>query len=210
MKKLKFYHPFLFSLLWLSSNALADGAAPAKIDTGDTAWVLMATAMVLLMTPGLAFFYAGMVKTKNVVSTLFKNYAAISLLGLLWAACGYTLAFGTDVGGMIGGFNFGFLNGVGQEPNADYSATIPHSLFMLFQCMFAVITPALIIGAVAERARFKAWLAFMVALGVGCRWLGSRLGRSGLCRRPRRSHDGWLLGDRRRDAHGSPQVGARR
>ncbi|NUM59142.1 MAG: ammonium transporter [Bdellovibrionaceae bacterium] len=130
------------------------------MDTGDTAWVLISTALVMLMTPGLAFFYAGMTRTKNVVSTLFQNFAALGVVGILWLVCGYTLAFGTKGFGFLGSFDYTFLNGVGQEPFADYSSTIPHVLFMLFQCMFAVITPILITGAIAERVKFTGLLVF--------------------------------------------------
>jgi Amt family ammonium transporter len=138
----------------------AVATSTAKIDTGDTAWILISTALVLLMTPGLAFFYGGMVRTKNVVSTLFQNFAALAFVGLIWAVVGYSLAFGTG-NSFIGGLSFLMLNGVGQEPNADYAATIPHALFMLYQCMFAVITPILITGAIAERIKFKSFLLFM-------------------------------------------------
>lgn len=134
----------------------------ATISSGDTAWVLISSALVLLMTPGLALFYAGMVRSKNVVSTLFKNIGALGLVGVLWALVGYSLAFGKTHGGWIGDFRFSLLQGVGQEPNADYAATIPHIAFVMFQCMFAVITPALITGAIVERIRFKSWLLIMV------------------------------------------------
>jgi Amt family ammonium transporter len=145
-----------------AGQALAqDAAATAPtIDTGDTAWVMISAALVLLMTPGLAFFYGGMVRTKNVLSTLFQNFAVLSVVGLLWCIAGYSLAFSGDVGGFIGNLRWFMLDGVGQAPNADYAATIPHLAFMMFQCMFAVITPALITGAVAERLNFKAWVAF--------------------------------------------------
>lgn len=139
--------------------AAAAPAAP-KIDSGDTAWILISTAMVLLMTPGLAFFYGGMVRTKSVVSTLFQNFAALGVVGILWAVVGFSLSFGSTKGGVIGGFNYFLLNGVGQEANADYAATIPFAAFMLFQCMFAVITPILISGAIAERVKFSGFVAF--------------------------------------------------
>ena len=143
---MKLQHGILTGLAaWAPMFANADegaAAAVAKLDTGDTAWVLASTALVLLMTPGLAFFYGGMVRTKNVVSTLFQSYFAIALVGLLWAICGYSLAFSKG-NGFIGNLDWAFLNGVGQDPLADYSATVPHVAFMLFQCMFAVITPAL-------------------------------------------------------------------
>lgn len=138
----------------------AAAAAPA-IDTGDTSWVLVSAALVMVMTPGLAFFYAGMTRTKNVVSTLFQNYAALGVIGLVWAICGYSLAFGPSNGGFIGQLSYLFLNGVGQTANADYSATIPHALFMLFQMMFAIITPVLMTGAIAERSKFSGFLLFM-------------------------------------------------
>lgn len=152
-------------MLLASASAFAEDAVP-KIDSGDTAWMIVATAMVMLMTPGLAFFYAGMVRTKNVVSTLLQNFAAFPVIGLVWLVCGYTLAFGSSQGGLIGGLNFFMLDGVGQAPNADYSGTIPHNLFMLFQCMFAVITPVLMTGAIAERVRFKPLLFFIAAWSI--------------------------------------------
>lgn len=134
----------------------------STISSGDTAWVLISSALVLLMTPGLALFYAGMVRSKNVVSTLLKNIGALGLIGVLWALIGYSLAFGKSFEGLIGNLQYALLLGVGQEPNADYAATIPHVAFVMFQCMFAVITPALITGAIVERIRFKSWLMIMV------------------------------------------------
>ncbi len=141
-------------------SALAEGEAVAKIDTGDTAWLLVSAALVFLMTPGLAFFYGGLVRTKNVVSTLYQNFIALGVVGLLWAVIGYSLAFSGNIGGVIGDLGFMLLNGVGQEPSS-YSATTPHLAFMLFQCMFAVITPALITGAFAERIHFRGWVLFL-------------------------------------------------
>jgi Amt family ammonium transporter len=114
----------------------------------------------MLMTPGLALFYGGMVREKNVLSTIMHSFFILALISVQWALWGYTLAFGTSVGGFIGGLNFLGLNGVGVEPNADYAGTIPHLAFMVFQMMFAVITPALISGAFAERKRFKAFVVF--------------------------------------------------
>ncbi len=143
-----------------ASSTLSAEVATSTIDSGDTAWVLVSTALVLLMTPGLALFYGGMVRTKNVVSTMFQNFAALSVVGLVWVIAGYSLAFSSSGSGLIGNLNWFMLNGVGQEANPDYSATIPHVLFMLFQCMFAIITPALITGAFAERVNFKSWLLF--------------------------------------------------
>jgi Amt family ammonium transporter len=135
-----------------------------KIDTGDTAWLLISTALVMLMTPALAFFYGGLVRRKNVISTIMHSFFILALVSVMWVLWGYTLAFGSDVGGMglIGGLDWFGLNGVGLEPNKDYGATVPHQLFMAFQMMFAVITPALITGAFAERKRFKAFVIFTI------------------------------------------------
>jgi len=127
----------------------------------DIAWMLVATALVLLMTPGVAFFYGGMVPLRSVVSTKLQSFAAMGFVTLIWAICGYSLVFSGDEGGVIGNLDYFLLNGVGMEPNPDYGSTIPHVLFMLFQCTFAIITPALITGAVAERVKFKAWLVIM-------------------------------------------------
>ncbi len=127
----------------------------------DIAWMTMATALVLLMTPGVAFFYGGMVSQRNAVSTKFQSYVSIGIVGLLWAICGYSLVFSGDNFGLIGDLKYFMLGGVGTEPNPAYGPTIPHTLFMLFQATFAIITPALITGAVAERIRFKAWLVIM-------------------------------------------------
>lgn len=127
----------------------------------DIAWMLVATALVLLMTPGVAFFYGGMVPLRSVVSTKLQSFASMGFVTLLWAVCGYSLVFSGDEGGVIGNFDYFMLSGVGMEPNATYGTTIPHVLFMLFQATFAIITPALITGAVAERVKFKAWLVIM-------------------------------------------------
>jgi ammonium transporter, Amt family len=132
-----------------------------QINSGDTAWMLVSSALVLLMTPGLAFFYAGMVKAKNVVSTLFQNLICVGVVGVLWIAVGYSLVFSGDVSGLIGNLDKLFFTGVGQTPNADLAATIPELIFALYQCMFAVITPALITGAFAERMRFFPWVVIM-------------------------------------------------
>jgi Amt family ammonium transporter len=135
-------------------------STPTAINTGDTAWMLVATALVMLMTPALGFFYGGLVRRKNVLSTLMHSFfilALISVQGVLW---GYSLAFGPDRGGIIGGLDWIGLQGVGLDPNPAYAPTIPHQLFMIYQAMFAVITPALITGAFAERKRFKAFVIF--------------------------------------------------
>jgi len=133
------------------------------MNSGDTAWVLMSTALVLLMTiPGLAFFYGGLVRRKNVLSILMQCFIILCVISLQWVLFGYSLAFGPDFHGIIGNLSWAGLSGVGATPNADYAATIPHSVFMIFQMMFAVITPALIIGAYAERVKFPAFLLFTI------------------------------------------------
>jgi Amt family ammonium transporter len=130
------------------------------INGADTAWVLISTALVMLMTPALGLFYGGMVRGKNVLSTIMHSFFILALISVQWVLWGYSLAFGPDKGGLIGGLEWIGLNGVGLEPNADYAATIPHQAFMIFQMTFAVITPALISGAFAERKRFKAFAIF--------------------------------------------------
>lgn len=131
------------------------------INTGDTAWLLISTALVMFMTPGLALFYAGMVRKKNVLNTLMLSFIAIGVVTIQWVLFGYSLAFGKDVGGIIGDLSWIGLMGVGLEPNPDYAATVPHQLFMAFQLMFAIITPALITGAFAERFKFSTYLVFL-------------------------------------------------
>lgn len=133
-----------------------------KIDTGDTAWMLISTALVMLMTPGLALFYGGMVRRKNVLGTIMQSFIALGIVTLIWVLYGYSLAFGPDVGGIIGNLDWVGLKGVGLDPNPKYAATIPHQAFMIFQMMFAIITPALISGAFAERLKFKTYLVFVV------------------------------------------------
>lgn len=138
-------------------------AAVSTISAGDTAWLLISCALVMLMTPGLAFFYAGMVRRKNVVSTLFKNYLSLAVAGVLWAIVGYSIAFSAGTTPFFGSFSTYFmLNGVGQEAGPLYP-NVPHLAFMAFQMMFAVITPALMIGSFVERASFKAWLLILAA-----------------------------------------------
>lgn len=131
------------------------------IDTGDTSFIIISTALVLLMTPGLALFYGGMVRNKNVLSTTMHSFIIMALASVLWVVLGYSLAFGPDHSGIIGGLDWLGLSGVGMEPNPDYAATIPTLLFMAFQLMFTIITPALISGSIAERMRFPAFLAFI-------------------------------------------------
>ena len=136
--------------------------AAGKIDSGDTAWMLMSTALVMLMIPGLALFYGGMVRSQNVLSTIMHSMIALGLITIQWVVLGYTLSFGPDIGGFIGGFKYLFLAGVGMEPSS-YAGTIPALVFMMFQGMFAIITPALISGAIAERMKFSTYCVFIVA-----------------------------------------------
>lgn len=140
----------------------AEAAEPLKIDSGDTVFVLMSAALVLLMTPGLALFYGGMARSKNVLSTIMQSFFIIGLISVQWVLFGYSLAFGPDINHFIGSLAWFGLNGVGQLPNADYAATIPHLAFMIFQAMFAVITPALITGSFAERMKFPAFAVFVL------------------------------------------------
>ncbi|HBD10287.1 MAG TPA: ammonia channel protein, partial [Syntrophobacteraceae bacterium] len=144
-----------------AAAAAAPAAAP-KVDTGDTAWLLMSSALVMLMTPGLALFYAGMVRRKNVLGTIMHSFIALGVVTMQWVLFGYSLAFGPDIGHFIGSLAWVGLKGVGLEPNADYAATVPHQAFMIFQMMFAVITPALITGTFAERFKFSTYLVFLV------------------------------------------------
>jgi Amt family ammonium transporter len=135
-----------------------------EISAGDTAWVLMSAALVMLMTPGLALFYGGLVRRKNVLSTIMHSFFILGLVSVTWVLWGYTLAFGPDTGsGLIGGLDWIGLEGVTGEPSTVYATTVPHLAFMAFQMMFAIITPALITGSFAERKRFKAFVLFAVA-----------------------------------------------
>ncbi|HTX60571.1 MAG TPA: ammonium transporter [Verrucomicrobiae bacterium] len=134
----------------------------AHLNAGDTAWVLASAALVMLMTPALGFFYGGLVRRKNVLSTLMHSFFALCVISVQWVLWGYSLAFGPDLHGFIGSLAWVGLNGVGAAPDADYAATIPHAAYALFQMMFAVITPALITGAFAERKRFAAFVLFTV------------------------------------------------
>jgi len=157
---------------------------PATINSGDTAYIMGCVALVMFMTPGLAFFYAGMVRSKNALGTIMQSFAALALITVQWVLFGYSLAFGPDAGGgFIGDLSWAGLAGVGADPHPVYGNTIPHSLFMVFQMMFAVITPALITGAFAERKKFSAYLVFMVLWATFvydplCHWVWSS--------------DGWL------------------
>jgi len=140
-----------------------------KVDTGDTTFVLLSAALVMLMTPGLAFFYGGLVRQKNALNTMMMSFVAMGLVGVAWIVVGYSLAFSHGPGKLdpyIGGLSYLGLHGVDGAPNADYAATVPQTAFMLYQCMFAVITPALISGAVAERMRFSAYVIFCLAWSI--------------------------------------------
>jgi Amt family ammonium transporter len=132
---------------------------PTTISAGDTAWLLMSAALVMLMTPALGFFYGGLVRRKNVLATIMHSFFILALISVQWVLWGYTLAFGPDHGGLIGGLDWLALRGVGQDAGP-YAPTVPHEAYMVFQMMFAVITPALITGAFAERKRFKAFVIF--------------------------------------------------
>ena len=155
------------------------------ISSGDTAWMLVATALVMLMTPGLALFYGGLVRSKNVLGTMMQSFVCLGLISVLWIVYGYSLAFGGDAGGVIGTFQWFGLKGVGTDAGP-YSDTIPHLLFAAFQLMFAIITPALITGAFAERMKFSGFILFVVLWSTFvylpvCHWVwgGGWLGRLG-------------------------------
>ena len=151
---------FLIAVLsFFITDAFAQDAK-LKIDTGDTAWVLVSAALVLFMTPGVGLFYGGLVRKKNAVSILIQSFVLIALICLQWVFFGYSLSFGPDMGGLIGGLQWAGLNGVGADPSPYYGPTIPHIVFMLFQAMFAIITPALIIGATTDRMKFSTLLVF--------------------------------------------------
>jgi len=158
MKKQLIIPNSLAVLLGAPLSAWAEGTA--KVDPGDTAFVLLSAALVMLMTPGLAMFYGGMVRRKNVLGTLMHSFVAIALVSVQWILFGYSLSFGPDIHGIIGSLDWIGLRGVGIDPNPDYASTIPHMAFMIYQAMFAVITPALIAGAFAERMKFSAFRRF--------------------------------------------------
>jgi Amt family ammonium transporter len=150
---------------WAAFAQQAPPAAPPppKIDSGDTAWMLTSSALVLMMTiPGLFLFYGGLVRRKNALGTIMHSFILAALISVQWVLWGYSLAFGPDKAGLIGGLDWIGLTGVGLEPYPDYSATIPHQAFMIYQLMFAIITPALITGAFAERMKFSTFLTFML------------------------------------------------
>ena len=151
------------------------------MNQADTAFVLAAAGLVLLMTPGLALFYGGMVRSKNVLGTIMQSLILISLISIEWVYLGYTMSFGPDVGGFIGDLSWFALNGVTSAPSPDYATTIPQNVFMIFQCMFAIITPALITGAFAERVRFVPFLVFSLFWAIlvynpVCHWIWGKGG----------------------------------
>ncbi len=172
--------------LLLAAGSPVYGAEASAISAGDTAWLLVSTALVMLMTPGLAFFYAGMVRRKNVLGTIMHSFIILCVMSVVWVLWGYTLAFGPDIGGVVGGLKWFGLVGIGAEP-APLAPTVPHLVFMMFQGMFAIITPALITGAFAERMKFSAMLVFTVLWATfvyspvahwvwGGGWIGAKLG----------------------------------
>lgn len=160
-----------FGLVLWASGAWAQEAqplpGPPKIESGDTAWVLASSALVLAMVvPGLALFYGGQVRSKNVLGTMMHSLVILCLVSVIWVLFGYSLAFGPDKGGVVGGLDWVGLSGVGGEPNQKYGPTIPHEAFMLFQLMLAAFTPALIAGAFAERIRFSSLLLFVALWSI--------------------------------------------
>jgi len=161
-KRMAIYTAIIVGITCAAGAAWAqEPAQSAKIDSGDTAWVMISAALVLLMTaPGLALFYGGMVRRKNVLATLMQSFILAGLVSVQWVLFGYSLAFGPDWHGLIGNLAWAGLNGVGAAPNPEYAATIPHQAYMIYQCMFAIITPALITGAFAERITFRGFVIF--------------------------------------------------
>jgi ammonium transporter, Amt family len=166
----------------------AAAAAPAlKVDTGDTAWILASSALVMMMTlPGLALFYGGLTRQKNILSTVLHSFICLCLASIGWVLFGYSLSFGPDVGGFIGNFEWAGLRSVGADPHPVYGPTLPHEVFMMYQMMFAAITPALMTGAIAERIRFSSMLWFLGIWSIVCYypvahwiWGGGWLGAMG-------------------------------
>jgi len=160
----------LVPALWFlgtSYESATDEAALAALDSGDTAWMVVASAFVLLMTPGLAFFYGGMVDRKHIISTMLQSFVALGVISVIWVLVGFSLCFGESLGGIVGDpRTFLAFRGVGLSPNADFAGSIPFLLFALFQLKFAIITPALITGSMAGRVRFRAYILFMVLFAL--------------------------------------------
>ncbi len=158
----KLFLSFLLLVIVLCIPGAAFAADEAVADTGDTAFVFASAVLVFIMTPGLALFYGGMVRKKNVLNTMMNSFIIMALISIQWVLIGYSIAFGPDKFNLFGGLEWFGLHGIGAAPNADYAGTIPQSLFVLFQMMFAIITPALITGSFAERMRFPAFLVFIL------------------------------------------------
>jgi ammonium transporter, Amt family len=154
-------HPMVFVTVLLLLSGIAQAQDTNAINSGDTTWVLVSSALVMFMTPGLAFFYAGLVRQKNALNAIMMSFSALGVISLLWVTVGYSLAFAPG-NALIGGLQWFGLRGVGLTANPDYSATVPHQAFMIYQMMFAIITPAVISGAIVERMKFKTYLLFMV------------------------------------------------
>jgi Amt family ammonium transporter len=176
----------IFATVISASAALAAEGSLDTLDSGDTAWVMISAALVLIMIPGLAFFYGGLVRKKNILSVLMQCFMLMGLITIQWVIVGYTLSFGSDVDGVIGGMEWFGLKGVGIGPNPAFSETIPHQVFMIFQAMFAIITPALILGSFAERMKFAAFCVFSLlwttlVYDPVCHWVwgGGFLGSDG-------------------------------
>jgi len=142
-------------------NGWAGQNAEGGLNSGDIAWILASSALVMgMIIPGLAFYYGGLVRSKNVISTMIQSFSILCVVSLVWVVCGFTLAFGPDRGGVIGALDWGFLTDVGAAPHPVYAPAVPLEAFMLFQLLFAAFTPALIAGAFAERIKFGALLLF--------------------------------------------------
>ena len=165
-KKINFFILLIIVIICLYSASNYQELS-SLIDSGDTAWMIVASAFVLLMTPGLSFFYGGMVSKKNIISTMLQSFIALGVVSILWVLIGFSLAFGDSIGGIIGNpLTYFAFNNVGLEPNSDFSSTIPFLLFALFQLKFAIITPALITGSFAGRVRFRSYIFFMVLFSL--------------------------------------------
>ncbi len=157
----------IFCLLGIFVPLVADFDGSKVYNSGDAAWMIMATALVLLMTPGLSFFYGGMVSKKNVISTMMQSFIATGLISVLWIVIGFGLAFGPSIGGFIGNpVEFFMMKGINAKEPWSLAPTIPLLLFALFQMKFAIITPALVVGATAERMRFTSYLLFMLLFSI--------------------------------------------
>ena len=173
----------LWSLVFLAL-APPSFAASATVNKADTAWLLVSSSLVLLMVPGLALFYGGMVRSKNAINTLMMSLVCMGIVTIEWIALGYSLSFGEGLGGFLGGLDHLFLKGVGMAPLKDYAATVPGLAFVTFQMMFAIITPALVSGAVVERMKFSAYILFILLWSIFvydpiCHWVWAK--------------DGWLF-----------------